>query len=137
MKLVITVFICILSTISVHSQVLKFKAKEFAITAIGKTEIKPRDWQETNVLVVVNLNEDNIHIYSKEDRFYDIVGYGKTDTTKNCKAYNYSCIGKEGETCLVSIIMWNEDVENRFKISLNVESPKVSFAYNMIAETVK
>jgi hypothetical protein len=86
-----------------EAQVMKYRATDVAF----RYEISSgnwsnwSDWEKSSVLVVLNLNNATVQIYSQETQEFDIVGSVSdwTSDSKGGQQFEVSCVDKDGKRC--------------------------------------
>lgn len=93
-----------------YGQVYKLRTTSFAF------KIKVNDyqwsdwseWEESSLLVVIDINKHRFTIYSEETQVYDVAGYeGKTTDSDGNYIWTFYCVNEDGLPCKVHIIQWN------------------------------
>lgn len=66
------------------------------------------EWEETTVLVTIDLNKDRITIYSKETQIYDVAeNEGEKYDSDGDKTLSLYCVDKDGLTCRIRLVKLN------------------------------
>lgn len=90
-----------------YSQIYKFKATSLA----SKYQMTSNnwsawsDWEKTDVLIVMNLDELRIIIYSQEVQKYDIINIGdKSIDDDGNETMPLRCVDKDGLICNIRLV---------------------------------
>jgi hypothetical protein len=63
------------------------------------------EWEETTVLITIDLNKDRITIYSKVTQVYDVAeNEGETYDSDGDKTLSLYCVDKDGLTCRIRLV---------------------------------
>lgn len=86
------------------------------------------DWEETSVLITIDLTKERVTIYSKEIQEYDIIEYEEVTYDKEGdKTVPFICVNKDGLKCRVRLIrLYSKDETTQ----LYVDFSDVKWAYN-------
>jgi len=90
-----------------YGQVYKFKSTALSMqTKINEYRWSAWDaWEETSVLITVDINKERITIYSKEIQIYDIANYeGETTDNDGDTTISFYCVDKDGKTCRIRLV---------------------------------
>jgi hypothetical protein len=93
-------------TTSSFGQVLKLKSTAIAYQYQDENNQWEEwtDFEETSVLIVMNLNEERITIYSQETQVYDIVqSDGETKDSDGDEFLSLRCVNEDGINCTVRL----------------------------------
>lgn len=96
---------------SAFSQVIKCKAKSVAFKE--KDEYTGNwsewsNWQDTNMLIVIDFSIDRIKIFSNEDQIYDIIQEKGTRTDSDGdETLEWLCVNEDGLKCGVRLVKLN------------------------------
>jgi hypothetical protein len=128
---IILVAISFFAIISV-AQVVKCKATAFTYkTKNAETELWSSwaDWQEVNILVVIDPKIERIKIFSKEEQTYDIIqAFDKAVDSDGDVVYQWMCVNSDGKKCYVKIIkLLSREGQNQ----LYVEFSDMMWVYNV------
>lgn len=123
MKRFTSLFVIMLLSISISAQVHHFKSEYLAIKVENN---EWTDWEETEVLIVVNLNEDKMTIYSKERQDFSIVEEIESKTKQEYKSTRLLAVDKDGLQCHVEIVYYNDS-----KLVIYIRYLDVQIAYQI------
>lgn len=122
--------IVIMFTLCVKAQVYKYKTESISYkfkNYDGSWEDWSK-WEETKVLVVINIDLMRISIYSKETQVYDIAEYeGKIIDSDGDENIVFYCIDSKGKTCRVKLLT----IKNNQQRQIYINYSDVIFAYNI------
>lgn len=135
MKRVLLLLILLLSLIGYAQDVKKYKAFEaYYYENEAKRELAADEelkWEEANILVVVNIDKDNIRIFSKTEQQFDVIAKGKTKVNvKGNKTYTYTAVDSNGIKCSVDFILF-KDPQTQHIATLIVTYKDYTFAYRL------
>ena len=66
------------------------------------------DWQDCNVLIVIDFDRDRITIYSQKTQEYDVISVEKEDEDYESKSIYFDCVDEEGLRCTVQYRGYND-----------------------------
>ena len=104
--LVLSVFLLVIST--AFSQVIKCRAYSFAHKE--KNEYSSRwtewsSWEEVDILIAIDLDNDRIKIFSKVDQIYDIIQYrGESTDSDGDNTIEWLCVNEDGLKCALRLV---------------------------------
>ena len=111
-------------------QVYKLKTTSFA-SMYKINDYKWSDWgewEETSLLITIDLNKERITMYSKETQVYDIVkDEGEEFDKDGDKTLSLYCVNEEGLTCRVRLVRLNSQSG---KTQIYVDFNDFKFVYN-------
>ncbi|WP_425638214.1 hypothetical protein ACPUEN_02270 [Algoriphagus yeomjeoni] len=121
----------ILVTNLTYGQVYKLKTTSVAF----KTKVNDykwsdwSEWEETSVLVVMDIDKDRFTIYSKETQVYDVAeDEGKTTDSDGDDTWSFYCVNEDGLTCRVRLVRLNsQNGRNQLYVDFN----DMKWVYNL------
>lgn len=123
--LFIILFLCSFECFS--AQVFKFNAYQIAFFDIQKEKWDP--FEDTDILVSINLDGKKIKIYSKETQSYDIIKSEKKKLDKDGdETLRFYCEDQNGSTCYVDFVVLNSRNGVR---QLYIKYSDAQFVYNI------
>ena len=116
-----------------YSQVYKNRAKQFAVKS--KSDYggwtKWSDWDDCNLIVVINLDKSTFTIYSKETQEFDIVEhFPKIVDDDGIPVFKMLCIDKDGLRCHIRQRFIKNDY---FTSQLYIDYSNLSYVYNLVS----
>ncbi len=111
MKKILLTTILLLVFSSAFSQVIKCKA--YSIAFKEKNEYTGNwsewsNWEDVDILIVIDANNDRIKIFSKEDQIYDIIQYkGEHTDSDGDDTIEWLCVNEDGLKCGVRLVKLN------------------------------
>lgn len=82
---------------SLPAQVYKFKAFQTYFRTDLNHQIEESDWNNVDILVIINLDKKKIHIYAKKEVDLDIVSYSDIQTEDNGdKSFTMKAVDEDG-----------------------------------------
>lgn len=126
-------FVNISNGFSQNSDINKFRTSQFAY----KYEMPNNnwsdwsDWEDTSILVVFDLLNERIKIFSNETQVYDIAtDEGKTIDDAEEETYSWFCVNEDGIQCRVKLMKrFYEDGD--FYNQLYINFKDVQYVYNI------
>lgn len=109
-KFLLFVVMLVLSAPRLQGQVYKLKATNFTskINVEGRGWNDWADWEDSDVLITMDMDKDRITIYSKEVQKYDIAEYeGKETDDDGDDILSFFCINEDGVKCRVRLAKLN------------------------------
>ena len=88
------------------------------------------DWEDCNILVVLNLDKDRLSIYSNTTQEYDIISYDDWESDgEGGKVAGFDCVDAEGLRCRVR---WRiaKDMSHQVYVDYN----DFCFVYNVVSK---
>ncbi len=87
------------------------------------------DWEETSVLIVMDIDKDRITIYSKETQVYDVAeDEGKTVDDEGDEFWSYYCVNEDGLNCRVRLAKLNS---RNGRNQLYIDFSDMKWVYNI------
>lgn len=87
------------------------------------------EWEETSVLVIIDVNKERITVYYKEIQEYDIYqSEGKNIDDEGDERITYYCINKDGLKCRIRLAKL---VSRGGGMQLYIDYSDVLFVYNI------
>lgn len=105
MKKYIFVFLFLILGISSQAQIIKFKA-EYMSMKIDSVNWTP--WEESSVVIVVNLTKENINIYSIQEQEYTIISTKAISHEDDKVILYFDCIDELGIRCTVEFVAFKD-----------------------------
>ncbi len=125
--------ICMLTTITiVQAEVIKLQATSFAYKYQNEYGywMDWSEWEYTSILIVINIDNNRINIYSKAPQEYDIFDYKENEYDKDGgETMTLRCIDADGLRCDVRLYMARNG--NR---QLYVDYNDMIWVYNVISK---
>lgn len=89
------------------------------------------EWEESNVLITIDINKDRITIYSKLTQVYDIAeNEGETFDNDGDITLSLFCVDKDGLTCRIRLVkLISQDGRNQ----LYVDYDDLKWVYNVFS----
>ncbi|MFN5911634.1 MAG: hypothetical protein ACK45H_09890 [Bacteroidota bacterium] len=85
------------------SQVDKYKSHAISTKTEGDDEYS--DWEETTVLITIDMDQQRIKIYSKVPQVYDVVSFDEAyEDEDGDTVFNMYCVDDEGIECRLRLI---------------------------------
>jgi hypothetical protein len=113
-------------------QVLKVKADAYSIKAknenTGKWPEWPK-WNDVNILITIDVDNDRIKIFSKKDQEYDIIQ--KLDESideDGDKTWKWLCVNEDGIKCHLKLV---RPISGNGSSQLYVEFSDFKWVYNI------
>ena len=133
LKSILLVGLFLLISSMSYAEVLKFRTTSLAI----RHEIDDYRWGEwsdfeaVSVLVVMDIDEDRITIYSQETQVYDVIESKSARYDSDGDQYvPFVCINEDGVKCLVEFgVLNSRNGQNQ----LFIQFGDIMFVYNMYA----
>lgn len=113
------------------AEVHKFKTTDFAYRTCDDDGDWSNwsDWEESSMLVVINIDEDEITIYSNETQEFDIYEYeGTDDSDKSDITMTMNCVDTDGLRCQIRLRTYEEGEQ------LYVDYNNIMYVYNLEAK---
>lgn len=86
--------------------VKKYRAFQTSIIDDETTEVK---WHDVNILVVVNSEKDQIRVFAKKEKTFDVVNrYDVTKTDNGDNKYSFTAVDESGIKCNIDLISFAE-----------------------------
>jgi len=130
-SIVLTLILFLFLSISASGQVYKLKSSSFS----SKYKINDykwsdwSEWEETSVLITMDIDKERITIYSKETQVYDVAeNEGETIDDDGDKTLSFFCVDKEGLTCRVRLMRLNSQ---NGRNQLYVDYKDLKWVYNV------
>lgn len=116
------------------AQAIKFKSTDFSYKErFGRDNWSNwEEWQEASVLIVVDIDNERISVYSKERQVYDVVEYeGEHYDKDNDLVYSFYCVDNSGHTCRVRLVKLLSE-NNQFQLYIDYDDFMVVYnAYSL------
>lgn len=103
-------------------QVIKLKTRSVSIKAkINNRWSDWTDWESTSVLILMDLSNERITIFSKEKQIYDIIRFkDKYIDSDGDEVFAMTCINEDGLTCQLRLMKLNsQNGRNQLYIDFN------------------
>lgn len=109
-------------------EILKMRATSFAIKSTDDYGYWSdwSDWEDCSVLVVINVTNDRVNIYSGTPQVYDIYDYGEEEYDDNGTTTTFNCIDDEGLQCDMRI-----RIQNDGQVQLYIDYSDIMWVYNV------
>lgn len=99
---ILLLFVALPSQIS--AQVSKFRATAYCSKFPGDRTYS--DWEESNVLITIDIADERIKIYSKLNQIYDIVNYDEVyEDSDGDSVLMLYCVDADGTECRIRLIV--------------------------------
>lgn len=110
------------------AQVYKFMSTEFAYRYdLGDGWTEWSDWEDSHCLIVINLDKEEIDIYSEEPQEFSIYDIGESyEDSKGGTTLELSCVDDEGDRCEIRL-----RTEKNGNLQLYVDYADVMYVYNL------
>ncbi|WCM41051.1 hypothetical protein MG290_08765 [Flavobacterium sp. CBA20B-1] len=131
LKSILLLGLIILMTNLTYGQVYKLKTTSVAfMTKVNDYQWSDwSEWEETSILVVMDIDKDRFTIYSKETQVYDVAeDEGKTTDSDGDDTWSFYCVNKDGLTCRVRLVKLNsQNGRNQLYVDFN----DMKWVYNL------
>jgi hypothetical protein len=99
-------FALILASLIGNAQVYRLRSEALAVSTTDKyNNWSPwTDWEQASVLIVIDVNSDEIDIYSKEEQHFSIIS-----TEKTSDGIEMQCVDKDGVRCRIDMEILTND----------------------------
>ena len=127
-------FISVLLCLSFFSmgQVTKFKSTSFATKIFNESTSHWGKWsepEETEVLLTIDITNERIRIFSKEEQVYDIIKFYKKETDNDGdETMKFQCVNENGLKCHVRFVVLNSKNGQR---QLYIDFSNMMWMYNI------
>ena len=130
-KLLLCMFLSALSFQAV-AQITKFKSTSFATKFKNEYSGSWSKWSEfekTEVLITIDLNNERIKVFSKVEQVYDIIKYYEKETDQDGdETLQFQCVNEDGLKCNVRFVILNSQNGQR---QLYVDFADMMWVYNI------
>ncbi len=128
MKKFILLFLLAFSAVVASAQSLKFNAYELSYRYVdGDGEWSEwSDWEKTSILVIINLDEDLITVYSQKMQKYNVKEYVGENEDSDGNSMTFNCVNDDGVNCNIRIRAQKNGVRQ-----LYVDFEDFSWVYNL------
>jgi hypothetical protein len=113
-------------------QVTKFKSTSYSFKFKNDYTSMWRKWAElerTEVLLAIDLTNERIKIFSKEEQVYDIVKYYDKETDLDGDiTLQFQCVNQDGLKCFVRFVVLNS---KNGQLQLYVDFSDMMWMYNI------
>ncbi len=106
MKKLIFITIFLLIGVLSHAQILKFESEAVSYRTFDVQNNKFDEWKEwepTRVLIVVNLDEETVDIWSKYEQHYKLGDLINTVIDEDRKSYLFDSVDEDFKSCIVEL----------------------------------
>jgi hypothetical protein len=114
------------------AQVTKFKSTSYAFKTKNEYTKKWSKWsafEETEVLITIDLTNERIRIFSKKEQVYDIIKYYDKETDSDGdETLQFLCVNEDGLKCFVRFVVLNSQNGKR---QLYVDFADMMWVYNI------
>ncbi len=114
------------------AQVTKFKSTSYASKTKNEYTKKWSKWsafEETEVLITIDLTNERIRIFSKKEQVYDIIKYYDKETDSDGdETLQFLCVNEDGIKCFVRFVVLNSQNGRR---QLYVDFADMMWVYNI------
>lgn len=122
----------VLITFACYSQVTKFKTTSISLREKSAYTNKWSEWskpKEAEILVSIDLTNERIKIFSKEDQVYDIIKYYDKETDDDGdETISFQCVDQDGLKCIIRFVILNSQNQRR---QLYIDYSDTMWVYNM------
>ncbi len=134
MKKILLIFALIIGcAFAANADVFKYKSTAISMRTLNDNGRWSNwsDWEDCSVLVVINIDKDQINIYSAEPQEFDIyeAGDGFERDAGNGETWTLKCVDADGLRCEVRI-----RVQDDGQCQLYVDYSDLSYVYNIEAK---
>lgn len=134
MKKILSLVLFIFLSQLTLGQVVKFKSTGLAITAKDDITQEWTDWSEmkpTEVLIVLDVDNDRFKIYSKVEQTYDVIGSEEPITDSDGDlTLKFICINEDGLKCTVRLVtLYSQNNQEQ----LYIDFGDTKFVYDIYA----
>ncbi|MCB0747187.1 MAG: hypothetical protein KDC90_06945 [Ignavibacteriae bacterium] len=131
LKYVILPIVFLLLSSLTYAQIRKLRTTGVAVK-YKLSDYRWGDWsdfEETSILIVMDLDKDRITIYSDETQIYDVAqDEGRTTDSDGDDFWSFYCINSEGLACRVRLAKLNSQ-NGRYQLYIDFSDMK--WVYNL------
>lgn len=128
MKILLIALLLLCSKIN-FAQVYKFKAFQAKYIDI-ENKRNSTDWEDRNILVVLNTEKGNLRIYTKEEQEYDLVFKSNKNDDNEDTWLTYKGVDENGKRSVISFILY-KDQTGKHNATLTVQYKDVEYYYRL------
>lgn len=100
----LVLFVGVSTTFSQNSDIIKLRTTEVALMFMESNGWGEwSDWEDANILVVFDINNDRIKIFSKETQVYDVIKDEGKSYDDGDEIYSYLCVNEDGGQCRLKL----------------------------------
>jgi len=129
--LIIAILLTLIANIS-FGQLTKFKSTSYATKFKNEYTGNWGKWsafEETEVLITIDVTNDRIKIFSKKEQVYDIIKYYDLETDSDGdETLQFHCVNEDGLKCFVRFVVLNSRNGRR---QLYVDFADMMWVYNI------
>lgn len=123
MKTFILILFCLV-WITASSQVLKLRTEFSSIRSYNErlnTWGEWTEWSPAEILIVVDVDNLNMKVYSKSEQEYDIISIGEYEYSSDHKTLPLDAIDEEGIRCRIDVIQYYQGYRHLYIRWSNVQ----------------
>ena len=110
-----------------YSQVYKFKAYQSCLSRHSDKTIKESEWNNVDILIVINIDKKKINTYGEKEGDYDILKIESDEIMKDSTMMlTYSAIDEDGEKCKIYTFKYKDG-----KRTMVFEYPEIELAFRI------
>src|SRR5574343_1264489 len=110
-KNLLLVITLLLITNMSFGQLTKYKSTSYAVSFKNESTGewgKWSDFEKTEVLITLDLTNDRIKVFSKQEQVYDIIKYYDKETDGDGDdTFKFHCVNEDGHKCFVRFVIRN------------------------------
>lgn len=130
-RLLFAMLLTIVANIA-FGQLTKFKSTSYAMKFKNEYSGKWGNWstfEDTEVLITLDLTNERLKIFSKKEQVYDIIKYYDKETDRDGdETIQLHCINEDGLKCFVRFVVLNSQNGRR---QLYVDFADMMWVYNI------
>jgi len=116
----------LLLTITTHAQVYQFTGEA---VSVKNTYGDWSEWEETSVLIILNIDKEIIQIYSKREQRYDIISASDKIYDSESESVILDCIDEEGIRCKLQLYNYDKGYKH-----LYIRWDNIQYVYQIVAK---
>ena len=116
-----------------RNQVYKFKAFQTSFYNNSSSSSNDISWNNTDILVVINLDKNKIQIYAKKTVDLDLLESSSNEDADGNTILSYSAIDEDGIKCRVNVRIF-KDQSGKHKATLIIKYSDISVAYRLMSD---
>ena len=115
-----------------YAQVIKFKSTSISTKIKSESTGRWSSWskyEETEVLITIDLDDNRVRIFSKSEQEYDIIKYyDKEIDADGDETLKFYCVNEDGRKCYVRFVILNSKNGQR---QLYIDFADLMWMYNI------
>lgn len=91
------------------------------------------DWQDVDILVVIDMSKNKIKVFSNAEPTYDIILFkGEITNANGDREAGYTCVDEDGIKCTASLVAFvNQDENARHVGTLTIEYKNIVYYFRL------